>query len=531
MKTFQLNICLLVFVCVLHWRWSDALGASSRRVLFRHSWRAFHAAADSNSLSGEMADVTQPRSSPKPYSRRSRKPKIQSKFSSVPFLSDSLLTEINTKVLDSFAGGQIQPATRANDVFNPNNKSPVAESLQPAAGGPVNGTTKRTAEPTRRSWTPTPTALRTTVSARSAYTIINQRHIRSTTAANLQTPFTSGATGGREHWQLELEYDYLAPSALLAIHMPPLLQREHRNSTSYLRQWWNACSKWGLFSSGPLADHHRQQHQQQPPPIAAKDTTPYALLHEVSQQHAARVIAIGDVHGCIEELIDLLRAVELRPGDAVVFLGDLVTKGPQSEQVIRLAMDIGAVAVRGNHDEEVCHQYRKLVQQQAAIVNVTSDTATATAAAAASVAASVAAVRVDNNIHRSLARQLAKSSALTWLMQLPYLIRSNDLGVAFVHAGVHPQRPLLHQEKHVLLTIRSLDNGVATPRCLVTQPWAADWRGPLTIYYGHDAVRGFQRYPHAVCTDTGNVPSSLWCAHRRHADFEPPPRLFCLSFL
>eukprot|EP01033_Poteriospumella_lacustris_P008777 gene8777-6314_t len=411
----------------------------------------------SNPPNSEISDVTPPTSSRERYSRRTRKPKTLSKFSSVPFLSDSLLTEINSKV-DSFIGGQSEPTTRAADVFNPDNKPAMGESLQPLAGVPANATTKRAAEPSRRSWTPTPTALRTTVSARSAYTIINQRHIRSATAANLQNP---GAAGTREHWQLELEYDYLAPSALLAVHMPPLLQREHRNSTSYLRQWWNACSKWGLFSAGPLAEHYRQHP---PPPVAAGDTsapghdpTPYALMHNVSQQHAARVIAIGDVHGCIEELIDLLRAVELRPGDAVVFLGDLVTKGPQSERVIRLAMDIGAVAVRGNHDEEVCREYRKLEQQQAAMVN------------------------------------------------LPYLIRSNDLGAAFVHAGVHPQKPLLYQEKHVLLTIRSLDNGVATPRCLVTQPWAADWRGPLTIYYGHDAVRGFQRYPHAVCTDTGCV--------------------------
>ena len=42
------------------------------------------------------------------------------------------------------------------------------------------------------------------------------------------------------------------------------------------------------------------------------------------------MIVIGDVHGCIDELGDLLRLAEYQPGDLVLFLGDLVAKGPNS---------------------------------------------------------------------------------------------------------------------------------------------------------------------------------------------------------
>lgn len=102
---------------------------------------------------------------------------------------------------------------------------------------------------------------------------------------------------------------------------------------------------------------------------------PLEELHEMSRSHRARVICVGDVHGCLDELCELLRKVNYMPGDLVLLLGDLVAKGPKSRNVIRsaltyftsltegmhsffdrLAMDIGAVSVRGNHDHEVLRQ-------------------------------------------------------------------------------------------------------------------------------------------------------------------------------
>ena len=47
------------------------------------------------------------------------------------------------------------------------------------------------------------------------------------------------------------------------------------------------------------------------------------------------ITQIGDVHGCVDEVLDLLRKVQFMPGDLVLFLGDLVGKGPKSKTVIR----------------------------------------------------------------------------------------------------------------------------------------------------------------------------------------------------
>ncbi len=63
--------------------------------------------------------------------------------------------------------------------------------------------------------------------------------------------------------------------------------------------------------------------------------------------------AIGDLQGCYDELRELLDLLDYSSDrDQLVFTGDLVNRGPQSLQVLRLirAMGANAVTVLGNHD-------------------------------------------------------------------------------------------------------------------------------------------------------------------------------------
>lgn len=75
---------------------------------------------------------------------------------------------------------------------------------------------------------------------------------------------------------------------------------------------------------------------------------------------------IGDVHGCFDELVELLRRLghrvqgkrlEVQPGRRVVFVGDLVDRGPKVTEVLELVMDAAgrgdALVVRGNHDDRL----------------------------------------------------------------------------------------------------------------------------------------------------------------------------------
>jgi serine/threonine protein phosphatase 1 len=59
-------------------------------------------------------------------------------------------------------------------------------------------------------------------------------------------------------------------------------------------------------------------------------------------------IIIGDVHGCFDSLMELRKKL---PHDNLVFVGDLVDRGPKSRQVVEFVKDGGYDCVRGNHEE------------------------------------------------------------------------------------------------------------------------------------------------------------------------------------
>lgn len=68
-----------------------------------------------------------------------------------------------------------------------------------------------------------------------------------------------------------------------------------------------------------------------------------------------RTIAIGDIHGCAPALAGLLAAVEPRPQDTVITLGDHIDRGPDTRGVIDTLIGLAArcrvVSVLGNHEE------------------------------------------------------------------------------------------------------------------------------------------------------------------------------------
>ncbi|GJD12634.1 Bis(5'-nucleosyl)-tetraphosphatase, symmetrical [Galdieria sulphuraria] len=193
-----------------------------------------------------------------------------------------------------------------------------------------------------------------------------------------------------------------------------------------------------------------------------------------------RVIVVGDVHGCVDELRDLLKLADFRPGDQVIFLGDLVAKGPDSVAVVKIAREIGARSVRGNHDFEVIRWWNAQMNGLSGSISV-------------------------NMEHLRIAQDLDREDH-EWLFHCPWFIRIPEMKYLLVHAGFVPGVDLYQQNPRLMMNMRSvLPNGIITNRYVADSPWASYWKGPETVVYGHDAYRGLQQFEFAQGIDTGCV--------------------------
>ncbi|MEW6429869.1 MAG: metallophosphoesterase [Myxococcota bacterium] len=183
------------------------------------------------------------------------------------------------------------------------------------------------------------------------------------------------------------------------------------------------------------------------------------------------VFVVGDVHGCIDELERLLKAAGVGKRDTLAFVGDLVAKGPDSQAVVQLARERGALAVLGNHDAHVL--------------------------------AGRAGEKKLKGTHAEVAESLKKKD-WSWLEALPLWLELD--GALVVHGGLLPGVPLRRQPRHVLLNLRSITaDGQPSTRVDGGVPWASMYRGRRQVLFGHDARRGLQRYPRVLGLDTGCV--------------------------
>ena len=199
-----------------------------------------------------------------------------------------------------------------------------------------------------------------------------------------------------------------------------------------------------------------------------------------------RTLLIGDVHGCNEELGDLLRVAGWTPEDRLVLVGDLVAKGPDSAGVVQRARELGALAVLGNHDAHFLDVRAGL----------------------------------SKKAHHVAQAQALAADDWKYLDQLPLWLDLPELNVLVVHAGLIPSVELARQPKHVLLNMRSIDaEGHASMRVDGGVPWASRWPGPRHVVFGHDALRGLQQHTHATGLDTGCVYgrqlTGLWLPEHR----------------
>jgi calcineurin-like phosphoesterase family protein len=191
-------------------------------------------------------------------------------------------------------------------------------------------------------------------------------------------------------------------------------------------------------------------------------------------------ILIGDVHGCLDELQELVARCATGRDDRIVLVGDLVAKGPDSIGVVRWARETGAAAVLGNHDAAVLRIRRGEIRPGPP----------------------------STGRHGEIAAALTDAD-FAWLAARPLHLRLDDAGdgrsYVVVHAGLVPGVPIDAQASEHLLNLRSIRADGTPSKRLDGAPWASRWQGPEHAVFGHDAVRGLQRHPFATGLDSGCV--------------------------
>ncbi len=200
-----------------------------------------------------------------------------------------------------------------------------------------------------------------------------------------------------------------------------------------------------------------------------------------------RTVIVGDVHGCRRELERLLEAVAFTTGDRLVFVGDLVARGPDSLGVLDVARRTGAIVVRGNHED-------KLLAWR--------DAGRPGRGASSAQTAPVTLGRM----HLELARSL-RDVDWTLLETAPYVLDLPEHALRVVHAGVHPGVPIEETSHATLTRIRSV-HADGTPSAGAgegTVLWGTRYSGPPQIVFGHNAAPGLQLHRWATGLDTGCV--------------------------
>jgi len=66
----------------------------------------------------------------------------------------------------------------------------------------------------------------------------------------------------------------------------------------------------------------------------------------------ADIVLIGDIHGCSHELSALLEKLPYGYASRLIFMGDLVNKGPNPGGVIETLRSLNCLCLRGNHEND-----------------------------------------------------------------------------------------------------------------------------------------------------------------------------------
>lgn len=205
---------------------------------------------------------------------------------------------------------------------------------------------------------------------------------------------------------------------------------------------------------------------------------------------------IGDVHGCFEELIHLIHRLgyvfdqtsftlghpEQR---CLIFVGDLVDRGPASVAVLKLVMraveDKKAFCVLGNHDEKLM---RKLKGSDVMILHGLQET-------------------LDQLAQTTDA---FKKEVIHFLENLPCYLILDQGKLVIAHAGIKEHYIGDSSKKIRAFCLYGQPTGQYDEYGFpIRYPWANEYQGEAMIVYGHSVIQTPEFINKTINIDTGCV--------------------------
>jgi len=204
--------------------------------------------------------------------------------------------------------------------------------------------------------------------------------------------------------------------------------------------------------------------------------------------HYRRFICIGDIHGCYDQLIELLQKCNYNnETDIIISCGDLCDRGPNSVDVLRFFMpdnphqEHNIYSVTGNHDDKL---KRALIGNKVKIGKTLQSTI--------------------NEIQIKSPHEYFQQLVALYLGALPHIIRLPDLNnkpCYVVHAGVDAKYPIDKQTPETCIYIRGID-----PKNYFDESkgiWYDFLDGTYTVLSGHIVSPIVQPNPNVFCLDGG----------------------------
>lgn len=237
----------------------------------------------------------------------------------------------------------------------------------------------------------------------------------------------------------------------------------------------------------------KKKHQAPPPPARTASLPPQT-----------RVYAVGDIHGRLDLLNDLLAQIEADAVTApvhkhIIFLGDYIDRGPDSKGVIERLMQpmpagLEPVFLMGNHESSFLKIFSSLVTGPGWLLHGGLETLKSYG---------IPLSPGQPNEERMTLLQETLNARFpeehrNWIAACRTYYELGDY--YFVHAGIRPDVPLAAQNDHDRLWMRQ---------------GFVDWRGTgleKMIVHGHTISREVEVRPYRIGIDTGAYASGCLTA-------------------